>query len=675
MRAGRGGNTGTANQQARQAAALLAAQERARAALSRQAAKANERDIREQQRAAERLALMAAKANERDLREKQRATERLAVMAAKANERDLTEQERAKARLNAQAARANERELTRKERMLKKHLTDEEIQIAVHNKKVDMMNQKRTQTAMKASGIEQQTWAQSVKQAVGLESALTKVGIAMIGLSAGKQIMQGLAKAMFDTKAASFEMAQQVIEDALLLREIASNEGKATPGMEGLLQHMDVRRQSGFTAPEAASFVGAISNTLGTVSKDTFPDAERQDLQIRGAKLASMKGGDASTIKARGEMIGTLAGVVRGPGGAKPTAKNVVAEAHRVDAILARGNKEQGVMTDQFRKVMTSMMDPTGELKGLVTDPKEAAALTTIASNFGEDMFDSIKMVTREVEATWKQSKKKGMVGTQGEYLKKAGVKDADSPVVKMQKIFDQLDKDMKPGEKVDNEATVQSHLQKHGFMNSKANVKLQGFYLQHRRGMFGEIMGEARKPVDQEAPERDFQQFKADPLTGGMLLAKQEKAHAMFARGTKVAPLAVGVERAKAQLAKDDSFFGGIRSGLGTAVTLGQMSGADLRANAIAGSSAIRQTKGSDPLYDIAHSRILQTTLTPQVFDVIRHLSGTNEAAANEANKIRQQQLDEQKKANELAAKQLAPGIPPARPARPAPQGNALVP
>lgn len=420
---------------------------------------------------------------------------------------------------------------------------------------------------MRAAGLEKEGFAQAVASAIGFERALTKVGVAALGLSAAKNVVTTFVGAFADAKKSSEDMARQVLDTASALRDIAAIKEKFGPDDAELKQHLAVRLASGLTHPEAHDYQEELYNSLGTVSKEKFDDQERSKLEILGAQYAARAGGGIGSVKARATLLGLLPDYIKG----KPSAERVVDEADRIDVILGKGAGSQQVSTTQYQEILTALT--SGDLKGFLNDPKQAAALNAIASKFGPNhSATSVMEAVREVRGLTKFRQGEGIDAAQAETLTAAGIDEKDDPVTAMRKLF----KFMAPI--VDKGEAFPVALGRRGFRNQTGNERLAQFFEQWRKGNFDMIMSmaEAETPLgvaeQKNAAFRQTENFQD-------LQGRAQIDQAKIIEGKKATALLIAKQQAEAKLIGEglEGPAGKLKADIATAATLGRMEGRDV--------------------------------------------------------------------------------------------------
>lgn len=424
----------------------------------------------------------------------------------------------------------------------------------------DRAAKQQTAAAQRAAAAQSQAFDRSVASAAGLTGALTTVGAAFAGIQIGAKIVQEIAAAFHEAKAAAKQMAEDTLATLAALREIASIKGKGAPEGEDLEQHLKIREASGLTGPEAESYENQLLNALGAVSKERFGDDQRGELAVRGAQVAGRRGGGPAAVKARAMVHGLLPNYM--PKGS--SAKDVVSKAEQIDDILGLGTGTQEVSTAQYQELLTGLTSE--KLSGFLHDPAQAAGLNAIASQFGDShSATSVVEAVRGVSSLTKEAKAKGAKSTQAQTLKEAGITEFQDPEERMRKLFQYADKNFK-GEAFD------VALARRGFRNTTDNRRLAQFYETYQKGDFDRIMALTHGQVDPNLVGERQKAFEASDV-GQKLIAQQGKEAAKLRKGQEHVPLEIAKDRAEKALIEegiDDTTMGNLRKKAASAATLG---------------------------------------------------------------------------------------------------------
>ena len=554
-----------------------AAERAAQAAATRaeREAKAADKLTERRTRLAERESDRAAKAAEKVLRDKQRAADQETKREEKKIERleklqdqYIKKEYSNRVRMEAAKERAAAREVTREARKHKQLMNDADVALAVQNKAIDNANKKRVRAALDAAGVERKTWSEAIRDATGFTATMTKMGAALIAVKAIGAVVSTIAKGFVEAQQKSKEFFDDLVDTAADLRELATINEKGAPDPGLIRQHIELRRATGMTRTEATGFATELGNALGVVGEDRLSKDERAKLVLEGGKFAARGGGGPEAIKSRASILALLANYL--PKGS--TAKDDVALGDAVDVILGKGSASQKVMTEQYRDVLTAMTSNDPESQGMFKDPRQAAALTAIASGFDLTApAHASMMAARQARKFTNFRKMKGMTASATETLTKAGVTETDDPVQSMVKMFEFAKANMGKDEAFD------AFLARRGFREAESNRNLMKFYERWKQGDFGRVMDMAKGPIDPNAADRKYEVFAADPLTSP-LLARQRAQTAKLQVALERQPLeSAKLESEEAVTRRDVSGWAGVRRGFQGAYSLWNKPGRDV--------------------------------------------------------------------------------------------------
>jgi hypothetical protein len=403
------------------------------------------------------------------------------------------------------------------------------------------LERRRAALAEAAAARQAQAFGKVSSSVTGLPVSVTAVGAALLGLEVGTRIVSTLAGAFARAQQAAEDMARKTLDTTGSLREIAAIKEKFAPTDEELAQHLAVRKAGGLTHGVAVAYQTELYNALGTISKEKFPDSEREKLEIEGAKLIgrTVKRGDESTAKAKSTVLGLLPDYLPG----KPTAGQVADVGDAVDVILGKGAGSQQVSTTQYQHVLTATTSE--KMPGQFREPRMAAAFTATASKFGPDSAGEATMEAfRQLRGFTKELKSKGAKSSQGQTLKKMGITEFDAPDVAMMKMFAFADKEFK-GEAFD------VALARRGFKDLTGNKRLGQFYEQYQKGNLQEMIALAKAPIPEGTADRKFRaNMKAQATRDEMVQNDVEIAE--IERGKQTRELLIGKNAAKAEMIKE---------------------------------------------------------------------------------------------------------------------------
>jgi hypothetical protein len=342
-------------------------------------------------------------------------------------------------------------------------------------------------------------------------------------------------------------------------------------------------------------------------------------------------------VKNRATVLGLMPDYLPG----KPTAEQVLSMAESVDVTLGKGAGSQEVSTGQYQKLLTSL---TSEgMTGYLHDPRQAAALTSIASKFGpESSATSVMQAVREVRNITKMSKKKGATQAQGETLKKAGITEHDDPITGMRKLF-------KYAEANFGDEAFPAAMARRGFGGLEGTESMAKFYEQYQKGNFDRIINEAMLPIDPTQAARKNAAFLGSDV-GRDLVGQARVEAAKVRKGFEGIPLTLekqaaeeqligeGVDTSPAQILKGkaaSALTGGVMSGRDILIEQRALSNARKRAGVEPGGGLISPEMmaagtsllaGGSPMAAIG--AYVQTTIMNPVLQVL--LGNSNETVAN---------------------------------------------
>jgi hypothetical protein len=431
------------------------------------------------------------------------------------------------------AARAKERAelgpLGRLAQIKRSAHTEEQAQAGAYNRYMDTMHRRRIEQITKEKYGTESSFTEGIRQAIGFHGELTKLSVAMFAAKAAwamvattiKDIGAGFQEANEKTR----EYVNDLIDSTADLRDIAVVEGKI--GEEELRRNIALRRASGLTRGEAEEFQKQLAYPLSTIPEATMSAAEKEKLAtIEGPRFASMRGGGTGGVGANADLLGMLPMFM--PKGT--TAKQVGAMGGEIYKILGSGTASQQVMVEQYRKLVTRLTTED-ENKGLFTDPRKAAAMAVIASQFdktapGEAALEAVRVT----EKFTNMRKSKGMSASAAETLKAAGIAPTMDPQQRMEHLFKYVEEGVaKSGGK----ETFASFMGAHGFREMATNERAQQFYEQFRKGKWGQLMGRAGGPIDPNAATGAWSQWVTRP-ENEMLINRQMTATAKLEEGQK---------------------------------------------------------------------------------------------------------------------------------------------
>lgn len=509
----------------------------------------------------------------------QDALERRAMQAEQRDEKRRRAYSERQAKLAEQQARRAEAAAMgpygRLSQVRRKDLTEEQLTAAAVNKLRDLQHNNRIKQIMKERGANKDNFAQSIADAFGFSSALTKVGVALAGVSAGAAVVKAIASSFAAAKQASEDLARQTLDTSAALREIAAIKEKYAPDEAELAHHLAVRAASGMTQDQALEYQEGLANALGTVSKGKMDDAERQKLETLGSVYVARTSRNAASARARADALGMLPNFLPG----KVSAGSAVDMADAVDVILGRGAASQQVMTEQYRELLTALTGDE-EMVGFFKDPRKAAALTSVASSFEKGAPGTATLeAVRALRGFTRFRKIKGLDASQAQTLQAAGITEQMDPYEAMTSLFKFADSNLSGGEAFD------AFLARRGFRNETANTRLAQFYSAYKKGTLSDIMGMAEQPVEPGAAERKNQAYLQSPV-GRDLVSKALVESAKTEEGKRAQELLIAKQQTEAAM---------IGKGLDTTIS-GQLS---QRAAGVLGASYLTGRSGRDTLIE----------------------------------------------------------------------------
>ncbi|WP_422928356.1 hypothetical protein [Singulisphaera sp. PoT] len=465
--------------------------------------------------------------------------------------------------------RAAERAQAAKDKLVVKSLSNEDVALRARNSMMAKANQARINQAIAAGSAEKKSFIESAAGAMGLEGALTSVAVAGAGIAALVVSVESLAESFVSAKDSALEMARKTLDTLSDLREISAIKEKAFPSDEELKHHLDVRKASGMTHPEAVTLRNELANTMGTVGFDKINQEQRDKLEVFAAQFAARTGGGEGTVKARAGAIGLIPSFMEGN---NLQAEDVADAATKVDILLGKGRGTQKQSTEQYAKVLTAMT--SGELEGRFHDPYAAAGLTAIASKSGPgSAATAVEQGVRGLERFGKMTMSKGALQSQGETITEAGIEDADNPDVKFRKFFKYLDTKLQKGQSLD------KFLQDRGFANQAERRSIGRFYEGHLSGDYERIMDDAAKPVEKGLAAEKAKEY-LESKTGRYKIALANRDAATTERGMKHVEYETGRVEAEDDLIRegmDDTGMGKFQQKWESLKTLGFRTGRDV--------------------------------------------------------------------------------------------------
>ena len=346
------------------------------------------------------------------------------------------------------------RPLGRLSSVKRKALDDDMAGRAAEQRHMDALNRRKVANIQKLRYEDEESFVEAIKQSSGLESAFTKVGLAMIGVQLAKTGFNEVVSALGEAARKSQEYAESSFAVLKVYRELSAATGNK-PTAEYGAEQMASAAEAGMTAPESAVFKTAFESR-GQLAKGKTISAKdyAEYMQV------SMNRAAAEQIPAQvgGEMMGAVLKHedFNKPGKGAPAA---IGRAGGVLKILNAGAGRVGALGPQLTQLLASLTSED-ELEGVFRNAGEAAVATSVAAEY--DPGASANLVQRTAKGLRDFTNKK-----KAEFFKRSQIKPTDSfleAIAKANRVI---------GEEVAKGVPVDTALAKFGFT---ARAEARGF-------------------------------------------------------------------------------------------------------------------------------------------------------------------------------------------------------
>lgn len=254
----------------------------------------------------------------------------------------------------------------------RKALDDEQAHAVAVNRITDVQNKRKVEGIAKIMGEQRLSFAEAINSALGLDSALSKVGIAMAGLAAGRSIVLGISGAFIEARENAKKFATTTLDFMVQLRPLASVMGVA-PTFEFAKKVAQFGAETGMGKAGAASFLESFAGRAQITRGKQISEPEYEKFTTVAGKMTTARGiptdiaGDlfASVLKIENFLK-------KGQG-----ANEAMARAGALFDILDAGSGKIAQLAPQAQQLMASLASEN-ELEGVFKTAGEVGVVTSL---------------------------------------------------------------------------------------------------------------------------------------------------------------------------------------------------------------------------------------------------------------------------------------------------------
>lgn len=446
-------------------------------------------------------------------------------------------------------------------RVRRRMLTEEEIEGAARNRAVDVLNKKLVDARLAQDGLND-SFAEGIAQGIGLSGAATKAGIALMGIVAAKEGLSAVARALFDARKASEDMATGMLEFMVQLRPLASVMGKR-PTREFALEIAEFGKQAAMPKEQAARYLETFAGASALQRGKQISEAEYEKFALKSAQLATARGIPEE------QAADLFAGVLKvenflskGAG-----ANEALNRANQIFDILDRG---KGLIKD-LAPAATELMNTLAsenELEGVFRNAAEAAVLTSVIAE--SHPKEAAVFARAGIRALSKFQDKDRLA-----FYKRAGITPGQPALERFQRANKVFEEETAKG------VPMESVLLKFGLASEEREKAALLTAFQARKTTLPSQMERMRQlegPAAAAATEKLIKERLGEEdvrFTAGQAAVGRAKLQA------ESIPLKLAKQRAEAELIRegiDTTFTGQLGQTVGTALTLGLKSGREMQ-------------------------------------------------------------------------------------------------
>ena len=479
-------------------------------------------------------------------------------------------------------------------------LDGSQIGLAAQVRAVDVLNKKAVDARLKMMGLND-SFAEGIKQGTGFEQMATKAGVALMGVEAGRKIIDGVADAFKSAKDAADAFGRGTLDKFRELRASASVEG-TRPDAAYARKVAEFGIKAGMSGNEASQFRESFMGRAQIVKGKTLDENEFEKFAEMSGALVSAKG---IPLDVGGDLMGSVLKTEnfknRGQG-----AKEAFARGKSAIDILDAGSGKMPILGPQFTQ-LSSLTRESG-LEGVFRNAAEQAVATSVAAE--HDPGEAAVTVNRYSQALRKFDDKEI-----GPALKKAGITDKDSFLEATAKMNKVIEAEVSKGVPVDTAIKNIGFHEQREVRGAKTFFGARDTVLKAQTDRMNAGLG----PEAAVRAQSDLEEMKkTETFKDSQSKAIAERAKTIA--GISRTGVTIAKQKAEADVVPDDmSVWAQLRRAGKSAATLGRVSGRDIEIE----ESAVKNNGGAGGFADAL-------SYTPWGWGAsgARSLTGMNESA-----------------------------------------------
>jgi hypothetical protein len=418
-------------------------------------------------------------------------------------------------RHNAQKAARAKAAADREAAQYHRPLTQKEIDLQVHNTKVDRLNQQRVDAALKAAGLEAGGMDMLAQAASRFGLALTAAGVGMKALDMVQRAATAIVQEFANARHEVLKLAEDFARVRGQLRMIANLSGRM-PDEQFTREFVAGRRKTLLTHDEALQFEKTFKEVPAVETTRMSAEEQAKYHDYAGQFLARVGG----SAEMRAKLMGMLPTFVRqrqdAAGKKVPmTARELMGHVQRLEDIVRTGTLDNAVAIQAVTEVAAGTGVGT-EAEGMFGSMEEVAAMVNVMSFKGGETASSILRIGSLLRGFYRARKNPKTGGSIDRLLKRAGIKPEMTTPKALEQLFGFYESNV--GAEQREHMPIDIWLQKQGLMVESAGQDIRGAYGQFKRGVFGTEMAKAAKGPDIEGADRLREAFLKTSEAGDRL-------------------------------------------------------------------------------------------------------------------------------------------------------------
>ena len=307
--------------------------------------------------------------------------------------------------------------------------TEEELAQVAYNRHMDATHQKRIAQIQKERYGTSSSFVEAIRQATGFDSAVTKLGVSLMAISAAKAVIQGVAKAFYDARENAAKFGVETLDFMVRVRKLAAVEG-GRPTAAYAAKLAETAAEVGMNKEQYADFMEGFQSKGQIVAGDEkgkqISAKGYEEFAKQAAKMTTAQGVPSDIA---GELFGAVLKVenFKKKGGTdQQQADSATARAGAMLKVLQAGPGKIAALAPQAIELMTALASEN-ELEGQFRSAGEVGVITSVMAEFKAEKASVTAQAGIKALSAFDDKKRKP-------FYDRAGIKPGMSAIEKFQR-------------------------------------------------------------------------------------------------------------------------------------------------------------------------------------------------------------------------------------------------